>query len=105
MGLGQLLEACRVHEKVALEHSSKSTKYELEGSYDDLVHELSWTYHTHLVFYLYQCHFFLFLLMSCIFDFLTLSLNYFTMPIVFAMFFLPRLHDSPNAQKDPVLST
>ena len=39
MGLGRLLEACRVHEKVALEHSSKSTKYELEGSYDDLVHE------------------------------------------------------------------
>ena len=26
-------------EKVALKHSSKSTKYELEGSYDDLVHE------------------------------------------------------------------
>ena len=26
-------------EKVSLEHSSKSTKYELEGSYDDLVHE------------------------------------------------------------------
>ena len=39
MGLGRLLEACQVHEKVALEHSSKSTKYELEGSYDDLVHE------------------------------------------------------------------
>ena len=32
-----------MHEKVALKHSSKSTKYELEGSYDDLVHELSWT--------------------------------------------------------------
>ena len=46
MGLGGLLEACQVHEKVALEHSSKSTKYELEGSYDDLVHELSWTYYT-----------------------------------------------------------
>ena len=28
-----------MHEKVALEHSSKSTKYELEGSYGDLVHE------------------------------------------------------------------
>ena len=28
-----------MHEKVGLEHSSKSTKYELEGSYDDLVHE------------------------------------------------------------------
>ena len=26
-------------EKVALEHSSKSTKYELEGSYGDPVHE------------------------------------------------------------------
>ena len=26
-------------EKVGLEHSSKSTKYELEGSYGDLVHE------------------------------------------------------------------
>ena len=35
-----------MYEKVALKHSSKSTKYELEGSYDDLVHELSWTYHT-----------------------------------------------------------
>ena len=34
-----LLEACRVHEKVALEHSSKSTKYELKGSYEDPVHE------------------------------------------------------------------
>ena len=45
MGLGRLLEACQVHEKVALEHSSKSTKYELEGSYDDLIHELSWTYY------------------------------------------------------------
>ena len=28
-----------MHEKVALEHSSKSTKYELESSYGDLVHE------------------------------------------------------------------
>ena len=26
-------------EKVALEHSSKSTKYELEGSYSDPVHK------------------------------------------------------------------
>ena len=26
-------------EKVGLEHGSKSTKYELEGSYGDLVHE------------------------------------------------------------------
>ena len=39
MGLGRLLESCQVHDKVALEHSSKSTKYELEGSYDDLVLE------------------------------------------------------------------
>ena len=39
MGLGRLLEACQVHEKVGLEHSSKSTKYEIEGSYDDPVHE------------------------------------------------------------------
>ena len=30
-----------MHEKVALEHSSKSTKYELEGSYGDPVHEHS----------------------------------------------------------------
>ena len=28
-----------MHEKEGMEHSSKSTKYELEGSYDDLVHE------------------------------------------------------------------
>ena len=48
MGLRRLLEACQVLEKVA-KHSSKSTKYELEGSYDDLVHELSWTYHTPLL--------------------------------------------------------
>ena len=48
MNLRRLLEACQVLEKVALKHSSKSTKYELEGSYDDLVHELSWTYHTPL---------------------------------------------------------
>ena len=33
------LEACQVHEKLALERSAKSTKYELEGSYDDPVHE------------------------------------------------------------------
>ena len=39
MGLGRLLEACQVPEKVALEHSSKSTKYELESSYGDPVHE------------------------------------------------------------------
>ena len=39
MGLGRLLEARRVHEKVALEHSSKSTKYELESSYSDPHHE------------------------------------------------------------------
>ena len=37
MGLRRLLEACQVHEKVALEHSSKSAKCELEGSYEDLV--------------------------------------------------------------------
>ena len=41
MGLGRLLEACQVHEKVGLEHSSKSTKYELEGSYGEPVHEHS----------------------------------------------------------------
>ena len=39
MGLGQLLEACQVHGKVGLEHSSKSSKYELEGSYNDPVHD------------------------------------------------------------------
>ena len=48
MGLRRLLEACQVHEKRALKHSSKSTQYEVEGSYDDLVHELSWTYHAPL---------------------------------------------------------
>ena len=37
MGPWRLLEACRVHEKVGLEHSSKSTKYELEGPYNDPV--------------------------------------------------------------------
>ena len=39
MGLGRLLEACQVHERVALEHSLKSTKYDLEGSYNHSVHE------------------------------------------------------------------
>ena len=39
MGLRWLLEACRVLEKVALKRSSKSTKYQLECSYDDLIHE------------------------------------------------------------------
>ena len=39
MNLGRLLEACQVDEKVGLEHSSKSTKHELESSYGDLVHE------------------------------------------------------------------
>ena len=39
MGLGWLLEACQAHEKVALEHGSKSTKYELQGSCSDPVHE------------------------------------------------------------------
>ena len=39
MNLGRLLEAGQVLEKVALKHSSKSTKYELEGSYGDPVHE------------------------------------------------------------------
>ena len=39
MALGRLLEACQVHEKVALEHSSKSTKYELKDSYNDPVSE------------------------------------------------------------------
>ena len=38
-GLGRLLKACQVHEKVALEHSSKSAKHELEGSYNDQFHE------------------------------------------------------------------
>ena len=39
MGLGGLLEACQVHKKVGLKHSSKSTKYELERSYGEPVHE------------------------------------------------------------------
>ena len=39
IGLRRLLEACQVLEKVALKHSSTSTKYELEGSYNDPVHE------------------------------------------------------------------
>ena len=37
MGLRQLLEACQVLEKVTLKQSSKSTKYELESSYEDMV--------------------------------------------------------------------
>ena len=45
-----LLEACQVLEKVALKRSSKSPEYELEGSYDDPVHELSWTYYTPFIF-------------------------------------------------------
>ena len=40
MDLGGLLEARRVHRKVALERSSKPTKYELQGPYGDLVYEL-----------------------------------------------------------------
>ena len=43
MGLGRLLEACRVHRKVALERSSKPTKYELQGPYGDPVYELAGT--------------------------------------------------------------
>ena len=39
MGLGRFLAAGQILEKVALKRSSKSAKYELEGSYDDLVHE------------------------------------------------------------------
>ena len=39
MGLGGLLEARLVHRKVALETSSKPTKYELQGPHDDLVYE------------------------------------------------------------------
>ena len=39
MGLGWLLEAREVRGNVALEQSSKSTKYEIEGSYNDPVHE------------------------------------------------------------------
>ena len=34
------LEVRRVHRKVALEHGSKPTKYELEGPYGDLGYEL-----------------------------------------------------------------
>ena len=43
MGLGGLLEASRVHRKVALECSSKPTKYELQGPHGDLVYELPGT--------------------------------------------------------------
>ena len=39
MGLRRLLEACQVLEKVALKLSATSIKCELEGSYDDLVHD------------------------------------------------------------------
>ena len=39
MGLGGLLEACQVHRKVALERSSKPTKYEPQGPYGDPVYE------------------------------------------------------------------
>ena len=48
MGIRRLLEACQVLEKAALKHSSKSSKYELESSYDELANELSWTCHTPL---------------------------------------------------------
>ena len=34
-----LLEACQVHGKLALKHSSKSTKYELAGYYGDPLYE------------------------------------------------------------------
>ena len=37
MGLGRILEAWQVHENVALEHSLKSTTYELKGSCNDPV--------------------------------------------------------------------
>ena len=40
MGLGSLLEARHVQRKVALELSSKPTKYELEGFCGDPVYEL-----------------------------------------------------------------
>ena len=36
MGLGRLLEACQGYEEVALECSSKPTKYELQGPYGDI---------------------------------------------------------------------
>ena len=39
MGLGRFLEARQVHRKVALERSSKPTKYELQGPYGDPVYE------------------------------------------------------------------
>ena len=40
MGLGRLPEARQVHRKVALERSSKPTKYELQGPYGNPVYEL-----------------------------------------------------------------
>ena len=43
MGLGSLLEVCQVYGNVALEHGSKPTKNQLEGSYGDPVCELSGT--------------------------------------------------------------
>ena len=39
MGLGRLLEACQGYGEVALECSSKPTKYELQGPYGDPVYE------------------------------------------------------------------
>ena len=53
MGLRRLLEACQLLEKGALKHSSKSTEYEIKDFCVDLVHELSWTYHTLLFLGLY----------------------------------------------------
>ena len=52
MGLGGLLEARRVHRKVALERSLKPTKYELQGPHGDPVYELPGTrtgWNNHLV--------------------------------------------------------
>ena len=43
MGLGRLLEACQGYGEVALEPSSKPTKYELQGPYGDPVYELPGT--------------------------------------------------------------
>ena len=50
MDLRRLLKACQVLEKVALKHSSKSTKYELEGShsdplYDHFTSQISYLFH------------------------------------------------------------
>ena len=39
MGLGRLPEACQGYGEVALEHSSKPTKYEPKGPYGDPVYE------------------------------------------------------------------